>query len=82
MASGADPDSQRRVLVVDVVEGRSSGADDDVTKPFQLGERAFDRSFRAATAGTRGRGLGLVIVKTIVEDHGGSVTITSAEGQA
>jgi signal transduction histidine kinase len=82
MASGADPDSLRRVLVVDVVEGRSSGADDDVTKPFQLGERVCDRSFRGATAGTRGRGLGLAIVKTIVEDHGGSVTITSAEGQA
>ncbi len=56
-------------------------ADDGPGIPAELVERVFDRSFRAATGGTRGRGLGLAIVKTIVEDHGGSVAITSAEGQ-
>ena len=43
-------------------------------------DRVFDRSFRAATAGARGRGLGLAIVKAIVEDHGGTIALTSREG--
>jgi signal transduction histidine kinase len=45
-------------------------------------ERVFDRFFRAAA--TRdyapGVGLGLTIVKTIVEGHGGTIAATSSEG--
>ncbi|MEM9200489.1 MAG: HAMP domain-containing sensor histidine kinase [Actinomycetota bacterium] len=47
--------------------------DDGPGIPTDAAERVFDRSFRAATAGSRGRGLGLAIVKTIVEDHGGTI---------
>ncbi|HEX6457375.1 MAG TPA: PAS domain S-box protein [Thermoleophilaceae bacterium] len=46
-------------------------------------ERAFDRFFRAAA--TRdyapGVGLGLTIVKTIVEGHGGTIAVSSNEGR-
>ncbi len=41
----------------------------------------FDRFFRATTArGDPGSGLGLSIVKRVVEDHGGSVFVEAAEG--
>ena len=44
----------------------------------------FERFFRASTATARavpGAGLGLTIVKTIVEAHGGTVGLTSTEGE-
>ncbi len=45
-------------------------------------ERAFDRFFRAAATRDHapGVGLGLTIVKTIVEGHGGSISVASSEG--
>jgi signal transduction histidine kinase len=45
-------------------------------------ERAFDRFFRAAATRdhTPGVGLGLTIVKTIVEGHGGTISVASSEG--
>lgn len=54
--------------------------DDGPGIPADKVDRVFDRSFRAATAGARGRGLGLAIVKAIVEDHGGTIALTSREG--
>ena len=41
----------------------------------------FDRFYRAASArALPGSGLGLAIVKQTVDDHGGSVTVTNADG--
>lgn len=44
--------------------------------------RIFDRFFQVKTSGTHisGTGLGLPIVKSIVEEHGGSVSVSSVPG--
>ncbi len=48
--------------------------------PAQL-SRAFDRVWQAEHHSQRGRGLGLSIVKAIVEAHGGGVTARSEPGR-
>jgi two-component system phosphate regulon sensor histidine kinase PhoR len=68
--SGAD--------VVVTVADDGEGIDAD-----EVGE-VFDRFFRGANARRRqvgGAGLGLSIVRTIVEAHGGDVSVTSVAGQ-
>ena len=46
--------------------------------------KLFQRFFRAKTRGTEhidGTGLGLSLVKAVIEQHGGRISVTSAEGQ-
>src|SRR5258708_21541507 len=43
--------------------------------------RVFEPFFRANETAARGAGLGLSISKTIVEMHGGAVTVHSGAGQ-
>lgn len=57
--------------------------DDGPGFPADLVDHAFERFARGDTARTRsggGVGLGLALVKAIVEEHGGSVELTSSPG--
>ena len=58
-------------------------ADSGVGIAEELQPRVFDRFYRANQKGTEhvtGSGLGLSLVKTIVENHRGKVTLTSQVG--
>jgi signal transduction histidine kinase len=59
-------------------------ADSGLGIPADEQEQLFTRFFRTDTAVKRaiqGTGLGLSIVKAIVEGHGGTITVESAEGE-
>ncbi len=59
-------------------------SDTGVGIPPQEQERLFESFFRATTAvtsGVQGTGLGLTIVRSIVEGHGGTVSVDSQEGR-
>ncbi|QYG92174.1 HAMP domain-containing histidine kinase [Iamia sp. SCSIO 61187] len=59
-------------------------ADDGPGMPPELAERAFERFARGDVARSRAAGstgLGLSIVQAIVAAHGGSVSLTSTEGE-
>jgi signal transduction histidine kinase len=73
-----------------VVGVKSSGdvvelevADDGIGIPVAEQDRIFSRFFRSSTSQDRaiqGTGLGLVIVKSIVEHHGGEIAVSSQPG--
>jgi PAS domain S-box-containing protein len=59
-------------------------SDTGVGIPLEEQPRLFSRFFRSSTATSnaiQGTGLGLVIVKTIVEQHGGEIRLISTPGQ-
>ena len=52
--------------------------------PLDEQDRLFTRFFRSSLAtdlAIQGSGLGLVIAKTIIEEHGGTLSLVSAEGE-
>ena len=56
--------------------------DNGVGIPEQDRERLFDRYYRGSNvSGIVGTGIGLYLVKTVVDLHGGSITLASHEGQ-
>lgn len=58
-------------------------ADSGIGIPPQERERLFERLFRASAAkalAIPGTGLGLTIVKTVVDAHGGTIAVESEEG--
>jgi two-component system OmpR family sensor kinase len=59
-------------------------SDDGPGMPDEVAAHVFERFYRADKVRTRsegGTGLGLAIVDSIVRAHGGSVTVSSAEGE-
>jgi signal transduction histidine kinase len=58
--------------------GRVSVIDDGPGIPEALRERVFERFHRAGNPKAGGRGLGLAIVRRVIEAHGGSVYVTDA----
>jgi two-component system sensor histidine kinase VicK len=63
---------------------RLSVADDGIGIPAHLQSRLFERFTPARRQGLRGEpttGLGMLLCKTIVELHGGTLTVESTEGQ-
>lgn len=63
---------------------RISVVDDGIGIPAAMQPRLFERFTPARRQGLRGEpttGLGLLLCKTIVELHGGTLTVESAEGQ-
>ena len=47
--------------------------------PGDVHHKVFESFF--STKGTEGTGLGLLVVQKVVEEHGGQITFTSAEGR-
>jgi len=64
------------VSVVDTGKGMGPGDMDRLFKKFEQGTNSKER-----VAGHHGTGLGLVIVKSIVEAHGGKVSVKSQVGK-
>jgi signal transduction histidine kinase len=85
-ASKYTPDGGQVVVEVTETDGQvaTSVSDTGIGIPPAEQARLFERFFRASTAheqGIAGTGLGLAIVQTIVERHGGAVTLTSSPGE-
>ncbi len=72
-------DSTQIVLTVeDQGEGVPEEAIESIFEPFQ---RAVDRASES-NSDNKGLGLGLALVKTVVEKHGGTVRVSAADGDA
>jgi signal transduction histidine kinase len=72
-------DEGRRMLKVTVADtGRGMDAADQqrLFRPFSQG-----RNVSEGVAGSKGTGLGLYIVKSIVDQHGGTIVVRSAPGE-
>lgn len=65
-------------VVVDV-------ADNGCGMPQKVADHIFERFYRADTSRTRasggGSGLGLAITKSLIEAHGGTITVATSEGE-
>ena len=85
-ASKYTPDGGHIVVEVTAADGEvsTSVTDTGIGIPPEEQERLFERFFRASTAheqGIAGTGLGLAILHSIVERHGGAITLTSEPGR-
>ena len=75
------PASKRKVLIATQSNGdgtvRTSVRDYGVGVPEEMQDRLFDPFFSTKTEGL---GMGLAIVRSIVESHGGTITAENADG--
>ncbi len=71
-------DGATRLEIAVEAGGRISVIDDGPGVPEALRERVFERFHRAGDTNAGGRGLGLAIVRRVVEAHGGRVHVTGA----
>ncbi len=75
------PASRRRVLIATQSNGdgtvRTSVRDYGVGIAKEMRDRLFDPFFRTKTEGL---GMGLAIVRSIIESHGGTITSENADG--
>lgn len=78
-AEGGEP-RWVRVSVSPTPEGeiRLDVADSGPGIPDALSARVFERGFSTKPAGAEGRGIGLTLVRAIVDDAGGSLRVTAA----
>ncbi|MEU1853062.1 ATP-binding protein [Streptomyces sp. NPDC019990] len=80
------PEGGKVTLRAEARDGEAvlSVSDTGIGIPAAEQERLFQRFFRASNAtdaAIPGTGLGLTIVRTIVENHGGEMTVASEEGR-
>lgn len=69
LRSGFDDDTDEIILtVIDNGEGMSESTRQRLFEPFH------------STKGLRGTGLGLVVTKKVVDEHGGTITVESTQG--
>jgi histidine kinase len=54
-------------------------SDNGTGMPLEVKEKLFNKFF--STKGSKGTGLGLVITRKVVEEHGGTIQVESAPGQ-
>jgi signal transduction histidine kinase len=75
------PTSKRKVVIATQSNGdgtvRTSVRDYGVGVPEEMRDRIFDPFFSTKTEGL---GMGLAIVRSIVESHGGTITAENADG--
>jgi PAS domain S-box-containing protein len=80
----AEDESSRSSLVVLTYRHDAQGpvlfevADNGPGMPSEIKDKLFQRFF--STKGSKGSGLGLLVTKKIVEEHGGRINVQSTEG--
>ncbi len=75
------PPKEHRITVSGRIDGSSliiAVSDDGSGMPKEVQERLFTKFY--STKGAKGTGLGLVITRKVVEEHGGHITVESEPG--
>jgi signal transduction histidine kinase len=79
-----DENKKRHRIILKVASSSSGDTvitveDDGSGIPEEMSEKVFEDFF--STKGTEGTGLGLLVIKRIVEEHGGNISFVSEQGR-